>query len=555
MILALIEAPHGLDLIGETLRRRYAADYDVRCVSRPAEARAALAESSEADRPVAVVIADRSGEGGTAFLRTVRKVQPLAKRILLIGWGAWRDPQTTADVREAMASASIDYYAIAPQSPGDEDFHRLIAELLQEWSRAHSPAASEATLIGQEGAKRVHEVRAVLASSGVPFTFAQPTSATARRLLGDGAATSAAAPVLVVRDGRVYRDPSDTELGQAFGVETELPRTERLDVIVIGAGPAGLTATVYAASEGLETLVIDRRGVGGQAATSSLIRNYLGFSKGISGGELAQRAYQQAWVFGAHFSLMREARSLSRDPQDGLWRVSLEDGDVAATRSVIIATGISYRRLGTPSLERFLGSGVFYGASAWEARLMKGQRAVVVGGGNSAGQAAVHLSQYAATVLVVVRGQRLGQSMSQYLQDTLNATENISVRLDTEVIDGDGDERLAEVTLRTRSTGATEQLDAAGLFVMIGAEPETDWLPPNVERDERGYLLTGSDLIRDRSVVGSWPLERAPYGFETSLPGVFAIGDVRHGSIKRVTAGAGEGSVAVSELHRLLEAE
>jgi thioredoxin reductase (NADPH) len=319
---------------------------------------------------------------------------------------------------------------------------------------------------------------------------------------------------------------------------------------VIGAGPAGLTAAVYAASEGLSTLIVDRAGIGGQAGTSSLIRNYLGFSRGISGGELAQRAYAQAWGFGARFALMREARALRRD--NDRWVVTLDGGDEATARAVVLATGISYRRLGVPALERLVGAGVFYGASVSEARTLTDGHAFVVGGGNSAGQAAMHLSRYAASVTVVVRGSSLASSMSEYLQQALAATANIAIRTETEVVDGNGAQRLEHVTLRLRS-GDTELLPASGLFIMIGAQPLTDWLPAEIERDDRGYLLTGVDLVNERSVVRGCRLSRAPLIHETSLPGVFAIGDVRHGSTKRVASAAGEGSVVVAELHPLVQ--
>jgi thioredoxin reductase (NADPH) len=340
-------------------------------------------------------------------------------------------------------------------------------------------------------------------------------------------------------------------VARAFGVETGIGSEREFDVIIIGAGPAGLTTAVYASSEGLSTLVIDRAGVGGQAGTSSLIRNYLGFSRGISGGELAQRAYQQAWVFGARFSFMREARKLKRE--EDRWVVALDAGGEASGRTVVLATGVSYRRLGIPALERLVGAGVFYGASVSEARTQAGGDAFVVGGGNSAGQAAMHLSRYAANVVVVVRGQTLERTMSHYLQTELAATSNVSIRFDTEVVGGDGDGRLEHVELRQRSSGHTERLAASGLFILIGAKPPTDWLPEEIERDESGYLLTGLDLIQDGTVVGGWPLERAPLTLETSAPGIFAIGDVRHGSTKRVASSAGDGSVVVAELYRLLE--
>ena len=553
-ILALVTDVADLDRVETHLRRRYAADYEVFCTSSPDGARADLAARREAGEPVAIVMTDewRPGDDRRPYMDVVDDLHPHAKRILRIYWGEWRDAATSDSIREEMARARIDFYAAKPKSSPDEDFHRLIAELLQEWSRAQSPTASEATLIGEDGRPRIHELRSLFAGSGVPFQFAEHGSAVARRLLGEGGdgPGAATAPVVVLHDGRVLRDPSNAEVAGAFGVETGVDSRAESDVIIIGAGPGGLTAAVYAASEGLSTLVIDRAGIGGQAGSTSLIRNYLGFARGISGGELAQRAYQQAWVFGARFSLMREARALMREGDR--WVVSLDGGEEARGRTVVLATGISYRRLGIPALERLVGAGVFYGASVSEARTSADGQAFVVGGGNSAGQAAMHLSRYAASVTLVVRGTTLDRSMSSYLRDALAAATNVSIRLDTEVVDGDGDERLESVTLRRRSSGEGERLPATGLFILIGAEPLTDWLPEEIARDERGYLLTGADLIRGRGVSGEWPLERPPLSMETSAPGVFAIGDVRHGSTRRVASGAGEGSVVVSELHRLL---
>jgi thioredoxin reductase (NADPH) len=556
-ILAVVEGAADLARMKEVLRRRYAADYEVSCTSSLREAERELRERRAAGEPVAVVLVEQSRPetDRRPFLRAVGELHPFAKRVLLTEWGAWRDRSTAAAVRAAMVEARVDYYAAKPRSSRDEDFHRLLGELLQEWSRAHTPTASEATLIGEEGSPRVHELRALLAGSGVPYQFEERGSVAAQRLLAGGAeghpATSG--PVLVVRDGQVLHDPSNAALGRAFGVDTELGSERDFGVVVIGAGPAGLTAAVYAASEGLSTLLIDRAGIGGQAGTSSLIRNYLGFSRGISGGELAQRAYQQAWVFGARFALMREARALRRENDS--WIVALDGEDEATARAVVLATGISYRRLGVPALERLVGAGVFYGASVSEARTLTDGHAIVVGAGNSAGQAAMHLSRYAARVTVVVRGQTLESSMSEYLQQALAATANIAIRTETEVVDGNGAARLEHVTLRLRSSGETEVLPATGLFIMIGAQPLTDWLPAEIERDADGYLLTGVDLVNERRAVGGRPRARAPLTLETSLPGVFAIGYVRHGSTKRVASGAGEGSVVVAELHRLVQPE
>jgi thioredoxin reductase (NADPH) len=470
---------------------------------------------------------------------------------LLIDWGAWGDRATADAILEAMARGRIDYYAPKP-GPGrtpDEDFHRLLTEFLQEWTRAHSAGASELTLIAEPHGRRTHELRSLLAGSGVPHVFEARGSAAAGQLLEAVGQEETEAPVAILRDARVLVDPSDAELASAFGVNTRLGAERDFDVAVVGAGPSGLTAAVYAASEGLATLVVERGGIGGQAGSSSLIRNYLGFSRGVSGGELAQRAYQQAWVFGTEFLLMREAGRLRRD-EDRLV-LEIDNGEHVRADAVVLATGVSYRRIGVNGLERLIGAGVFYGASASEAPALTGEQVYVVGGGNSAGQAAMHLSRYAERVTLLVRAETLAETMSQYLRDMLAAATNVEVRTGTEVVDGGGEERLEDITLRDCRSDRTERVAAAGLFVLIGAEPHTDWLPQEIQRDSWGYLLTGSDLVRGGKVVDSWAAQRAPLSLETSMPGVFAIGDVRHGSTKRVASGVGDGSVVVAELHRL----
>ena len=354
----------------------------------------------------------------------------------------------------------------------------------------------------------------------------------------------------IVRDGQVLTDPTKAQLAAAFGISTELGDERDFDVAIVGAGPAGLTAAVYAASEGLRTLVIERETLGGQAGSSSLIRNYLGFARGITGAELAQRAYQQAWVFGARFLMMGEATGVS--PTETGLRLELAGGEAVTARAVILATGVSYRRLGIPELDGLAGAGVYFGASVAEGQAFAGEPVFVVGGGNSAGQAALHLARQGCDVTVLVRRDTLEETMSSYLREALDATANITVRLGAEVAGGEGDGRLRRLTVRDRASGATEDVEATGLFLLIGASPHVEWLPDEVERDSGGYLLTGSSLVRDGRVVSSWPLERGPFGLETSMPGLFAIGDVRHGSVSRVASAVGEGSVVAQQLHRLL---
>jgi thioredoxin reductase (NADPH) len=355
--------------------------------------------------------------------------------------------------------------------------------------------------------------------------------------------------VVVFHSGRVFVDPSDAELAEGLGFGTR-PAAAPYELVIVGAGPAGLAAAVYAASEGLQTLVVEPRVVGGQAGTSALIRNYLGFPRGIGGGVLANQALEQAWLFGANLVLTQRAMGLRARGRDRLVRLS--DGSEIAAAAVVVASGVSWRRLGVPRLEALLGAGVFYGAAGAEARAMEGQDAFVVGAGNSAGQASVHLARYAASVTILCRGEALGHSMADYLVQQIKRAPNIAVRLHTEVVDGRGGRRLEGLTLRDRRSGATQDLSAAALFVMIGAEPHTEWLAGTVERDDRGYILTGHDLLRAGTPPPGWPRQRPPLLLETSIPGVFAAGDVRYRSVKRVASAVGEGAVAVQLVHEYL---
>jgi thioredoxin reductase (NADPH) len=346
-------------------------------------------------------------------------------------------------------------------------------------------------------------------------------------------------------DGRILADPSNAEVGEALGVQTKPGGS--YDVTVIGAGPAGLAAAVYGASEGLSTLVLEPEAIGGKAGTSSLIRNYLGFPTGVSGGDLAVRAYTQAWNFGAEYVYGNPATGLRPDGSELV--VTVADGSEVRSRAVVIATGMAYRRLGIPALDALTGAGVFYGAAASEARAMKGSEVFVVGGANSAGQAAVHLARYAAQVTVLVRGRSLADSMSEYLIRAIESAPNIAVRYGVAVTGGTGQSRLEGLTLTDLESGAAETVNAVALFVLIGAEPRTQWLPNAVRRDQSGFVVTGTDLLQGGQPDEQWPLRRLPMFLESSLPGVFAVGDVRHGSVKRVAAAVGEGSIAIRLVH------
>jgi thioredoxin reductase len=403
-------------------------------------------------------------------------------------------------------------------------------------------------LVGEPDSARGFELRDTFGRNHIATGYHDAFSDDGRQLLDALDLRDPDLPVVILRftpEQTVLEDPSDLEIADAFGLMDPLSPDEHFDLTVIGAGPAGLAAAVYAASEGISTLVIEAQAVGGQAGTSSLIRNYPGFQRGVSGQKLSFSAFHQAWSFGARFHFMRHATSLAVDGPDRL--VGLSDGGVARSHAVMIATGVTYRRLEVPFLEALVGRGVYYGAAVTEASSMKGRHCVVVGGGNSAGQAAVHLARFADRVTVLVRGPSLAASMSEYLIREIDAVPRITVRYSTEVVDGEGEHGLERLVLRDRTTGGQETMDADALFVLIGSYPGTDWLEGAAFRDEWGFLCTGDDLPSDR-LAG-----RTPLPLETSMPGVFAVGDVRRGSVQRVASAVGEGAIAVQYVHRHLD--
>jgi thioredoxin reductase (NADPH) len=535
-------------LIRGELERRYGSDYSVSCEGSGQAALAKLERWRAAGEPVALILTDQwmPDLTGEEFLTRAKTLFPEAKRALLVDFGAWGDRQTADAMLRSMARGRMDYYVLKPGRRADEYFHRSVTEFLHEWSRASSASPKEIAVICERSESRSHELRDLLARNGVPHVVHERDSAAGRQILSEAGLEGTRDPVVVLQGGAVLVNPTNAELADAYGVSTTLEGRSHFDLVVVGAGPAGLAAAVYASSEGLDSLVVERESIGGQAGSSSLIRNYLGFARGVSGSELAQRAYQQAWIFGARFLHAREVTGLQ--PANGRHLLSLSDGSVVSAAAVVLATGMSYRRLGVPELDALVGTGVFYGSSVSEARAHAGQDVYVVGGGNSAGQAAVHLSRHAGRVSVLIRRGSLAETMSSYLIEEIEATENIEVRPYSEVAGCSGDGALEAIAIRDSVSGQTETVPAAALFILIGAVPHTSWLPSLIRRDEWGYLLSGANLP-----AGSWPLSRPPLMFETSLPGVFAVGDAREGSTKRVASAVGEGSVVIEQVHRLLD--
>jgi thioredoxin reductase (NADPH) len=553
VLLAVDDDPEARHRIAGELRRRYAADYRIYCESSSAAAKTLLLEMRDHGDQVAVVLADQwllggPEDTGAKLLACVRDLHPRAKRVLLIDWGAWRFEQTTEAIKEAMALGQIDYYLMKPWRSPDEYFHRTISEFIHEWSRHGTFVRQEVEVVAR-WSPRVHELISQLARNGVPHAFHPCDSEEGRHLLAEHGIGDTDKPVVFLLGDKPLLDPTNDQLAEAYGVSTRLGPRRDFDLIIVGAGPAGLAASVYAVSEGLETLTIEREAIGGQAGSSSLIRNYLGFSRGVSGAELAQRAYQQAWVFGTRFLLMRAVTGMRFE--DGRYVVTVGDGDEATARAVILASGVEYRRLEIPGLDELTGAGVFYGASPSEARQFAGGDVYIVGGGNSAGQAAMHLSRYARRVHIAVRGPSLADTMSEYLRFMVESPEhdNIEVLRTTEVVECIGTGRLEQLKLRDRTSGKTRTVPAAALFVMIGARPRTEWLPDDIEVDELGYVKTGPDAIEAKlSRNLAVPEDRFFQPLETCLAGVFAIGDVRHNAIRRVASAVGEGSVVVRQV-------
>jgi thioredoxin reductase (NADPH) len=527
------------------LRRRYGVEYRVMCETSAMWGMKRLRDFRAAGEEVALVLADQwmPDITGAEFLARASQLFPTAKRAVLVEWG---DRRTQEPVLRAMTLGHIDYYVNKPERPGDEYFHKMIAEFLYDWAKAHRPMFAEIRVVGEQWSARSHELKDILNRNGVLHEFHAADTEAGREILDRFGKNSARFPVVVLYDGQVLEDPSNAELADAFGVNRELDR-RNFDLVIVGAGPAGLAAAVYGASEGLGTLVLEGVAMGGQAGTSSLIRNYLGFPWGVAGAELARRATEQAWWFGAVFRFMRNATALRSDGRD--LTLTLSDGAEVTSRAVVMATGVSYRRLGVPGLEELVGTGVFYGAAVSEAQAMKDEEVYVVGGANSAGQAALHLSEYASRVTLLVRGRSLSTSMSDYLIKEIEAAQNIQVRFGTQVVDGGGEGRLEQLVLKDLASGLTETVPAAALFVLIGAEPRTDWMPEEIVRDQRGYIVTGPDLFQDGEPPRGWPLGRPPLPMETSMPGVFAAGDVRYGSVKRVASAVGAGAIAIQSIH------
>jgi thioredoxin reductase (NADPH) len=521
---------------------RYARDYRVESAKAGDEAIARLGDLRGEGHAIAMVLADLAlpQSDGVDVLTRVRTTAPAAKRILLLDWGL--RPDQMPPVSRAAALGIADTVVTKPTGARDEEFHSAITQDLGDWAWTTTPIVEAVKLVGDVDSRRAREIRSLLERAGVPTGVHPPDSPTGRSITA-AAGPAGGHPIVELMGRTVLTDPTNREIADAFGATVDL-RGITFDLAVVGAGPAGLGAAVYGASEGLSTLVLEAEMFGGQASTSPMIRNYLGFPHGITGRQLGQHAVRQAARFGAALDLARAATALEAGPPH---RLRLSDDAVATARAVILACGVTYRRLGVPSLEKLVGAGVFYGPAASHAWALEGTDVVIVGAGNSGGQAALHLARYAAHVTIVARRDTLTTTMSAYLVNQIDADGRIEVRTNSDVVDGGGDGRLEWLELAHRVTGERERVATSALFLLIGTETRTGWLPNTIQRDDHGFVLTGTDIDGT-----GWQLQRPPFALETSVPGVFAAGDVRANGVKRVAAAAGEGAMAVPMIHRYL---
>jgi thioredoxin reductase (NADPH) len=534
-VLLVTDVDGGASTTADALRRRYGGEYTLVFESTAEAADEQLHQFASDGISVALVLVATTVPRGNV-LETARVLHPQARRGLLLDWNEGRIRRE--EVAEAFARRHAECFVTKPVATPDERFHRSITELLDEWSRQHPTTVATVQIVDVDRSPRVFEICDVLQRHDVPYAFHTVQSPSGRAILERSGVDAVTLPVIVLHDGQTLVDPTNIDIANALGARTK-PGAGVYDLIVVGAGPAGLSAAVYAESEGLRTAVVEPIAMGGQAGTSSMIRNYLGFPRGISGAELAARAFEQAILFGTEMIYGTAACGLRQEAD--LRIVTLANGTDVPGRAVVIATGVSYRRLGVKALEPLAGRGVFHGAAMSEARTLAGGDVYVVGGGNSAGQAALYLAKFARHVTILVRGESLAASMSEYLLTELDATPNLSVRYHVEVVGGGGDGRLQQLELRDQVSGEVATVPAVALFILIGAEPFTDWLPSEVVRDEWGYIVTGPDDDDPHRLQ-----------FESHLAGVFAVGDVRRDSIKRVASAVGEGAVCVRLIHDYL---
>jgi len=549
ILLSVDDDADVLRAIERDLRSKYGAEYRVIGSDSPEGALTLLKQLRLRNDSVALLLADQRmpNMDGIAFLQEGMHIFPDAKRALLTAYA-----DTNAAIG-AINQANINYFFLKPWDPPSEHLYPQLDDLLDDWRATYRPAFDGIRVLGTRWSPRSYELRDFLARNRVPYQWIDAELSAndpeTKRLLEVLGPEAASLPIVLFPDGTKLLESVPADVAQKVGLRTRA-QTNFYDLAIVGGGPAGLAAAVYGASEGLHTVMIEREAPGGQAGMSSRIENYLGFPMGLSGGDLARRAVVQAQRFGVEILSPQEAASVR---VEGPYRIiKFIDGNEISCHALMIATGVQWRRLEAPGIDRLQGAGVYYGGGATEALSCKGEIVYVIGGANSAGQAAMNFAKYADRVVIVVRGSSLSSTMSQYLIDQIKERPNIQIWPNASVAEAHGDTHLEEITFLCSDTNKLERVPATSMFIFIGASPRTDWLGDIVERDDRGFILTGPDLLRDGSRPKGWELDRDPFLLETNIPGIFAVGDVRHGSVKRVASGVGEGSVAVQFIHQYL---
>jgi len=548
-LLIVDDDPEVLRAIERDLRTRYADRYRIVRADSGKTALEALAELDKRGDTVALFVVDQRMPEmtGVEFLAQAILLFPDAKRTLLTAYA-----DTDAAIR-AINEAKLHHYLLKPWDPPEQNLYPVLDDLLEDWQAGYRPPLPGLRVLGERWSPRSYELREFLARHQVPFRWLDVEKAdrdsevqSALRLLGSAASRL---PAVLFPEGTPLLEPSNSELAERIGLRLRSD-TNFFDVVIVGGGPAGLAAAVYAASEGLKTVMVEREAPGGQAGLSSRIENYLGFPSGISGSDLARRAVMQARRFGVEIVCPQQATGLR---VEGPYRyVKVADGSELACHAVLVATGVEWRKLDVPGVDRLQGAGVYYGAGSTEAMTCQDEDVYVIGGANSAGQAAMNFSRYAQRVVMLVRGESLASTMSRYLIDEIEKTKNISVEFGSSVVEAHGENRLESISVHCGASGQVSHVPVSSLFIFIGALPGTGWLQGVVERDEKGFILSGPELKRNGKLPVGWPLKRDPGLLETSVPGVFAVGDVRRGSVKRVASGVGEGSVAIQFVHSYL---
>lgn len=549
VLMAVDDDGEVLRAVERDLRSRYAEHYRIVRANSGASALQAAQSLRKRNEPVALFLVDqRMPEmSGVEFIAKGIDVFPDARRVLLTAYA-----DTDAAI-QAINRARIHHYLLKPWDPPEQNFYPVLDDLLSDWQASHKPGFDGVRVLGHRWSPSSYNVRDFLARNQVPYRFFDVETADRnpeiQALIDANGGAAAKFPVVTFPDGTSLSEPTITDIATRLGLRTRA-ETSFYDLLIVGGGPAGLGAAVYGASEGLRTVMIESEAPGGQAGMSSRIENYLGFPSGLSGADLARRAVAQARKFGVEILAPQEVMKLRVDGPAKY--VTLSDGTEIGAKAMVIATGVSYRKLDVPGMERVQGAGVYYGAAMTEAATCKGEDVYIVGGANSAGQAAMFFSQHARRVIMLVRGKSLETSMSQYLIDQIRETPNIHVELNSRIVEVSGEERLETISIECATSGETQKVPTSHLFVFIGAAPRTDWLADVLLRDEKGFLLTGPDLMPDGKRPSGWPLDRDPWLLEACIPGVFVAGDVRYRSVKRVASGVGEGANAVAFVHQYL---